>query len=137
MGCDQFFTSWLLSRAKEVADRAQQVRRILDYESNALFFSSWGLIFQQFEYHYALAYPPDIKEAATYLGNELWSVFEGVCGFEVPGSDRGLGYECVINNPVPCLQGQSFQHHIVCLPIKRGGLGFRAIEETCEPAFIG
>ena len=39
--------------------------------------------------------------------------------------------------PVQGLEGRPFQEWVVKQPVKHHGIGFRSLEDTCFPAFIG
>ena len=91
MGSTDYVRTSLMEKARGVAVRAHKVRDILDQESQALLCVLKASFDQQLDCHCSLAYPSDIKESAELLDMELWSVFEGVCGFHVPLGEEGLG----------------------------------------------
>ena len=52
--------------------------------------------------------------------------------------DRGgRGDECVVAPPVRGFEEQSFQAHLVRLPVRSGGLGLRSLVDTSPAAFLG
>ena len=58
-------------------------------------------------------------------------------GFDIPQGDRGEEGDVAITVPVQGASGRSFQEWAVRLPVKLYGWGFRSLEETCIPAYIG
>ena len=58
-------------------------------------------------------------------------------GFDIPHSESGEEGDVAITVPVQGISGRSFQHWAVRLPVKLYGWGFRSLEETCIPAYLG
>ena len=92
---------------------------------------------QKLNYTLSLQYPSKVLPTATLLDNLLWSMLEKSSGLHIPREEEGSGTECVLDVPVRGLQGQSFQHWLVRLPVRERGMGLRSQIETIPSAFIG
>ena len=61
---------------------------------------------------------------------------ETAAGFSIPRGDEE-GRLAVRTPAVPSLDGKSFQEWAVRLPARLYGWGFRSLEDSCGPAWIG
>ena len=64
-------------------------------------------------------------------------MLEEATGLHIPRTEEGRGEECVVAPPVRGLEEQSFQAHLVRLPVRSGGLGLRSLVDTSPAAFLG
>ena len=81
---------------------------------------------------------PSLSEpVAAWLDTQLWSVLEAATGLNIPRGDRGQAGDFVVDVPVHGLGGKSYQHWVTRLPVRLYGWGFRSLEETCCPAYLG
>jgi hypothetical protein len=72
---------------------------------------------------------------AAELDNTLWRVLEAATGFPIPrGEDQG-GLN--IRVPIYSLDSHTFQEWAVRLPARLYGWGFRSLETSCGPAYLG
>ena len=74
---------------------------------------------------------------AAYLDSALWSMLEKAAGQQIPRTNQGLGYECILDIPVNSMANNSFQELFVRTPIKLRGFGLRSLVQTSPTAFIG
>ena len=89
------------------------------------------------DYHLSLCYPSDILTIAAHLDSVFWSMLERAAGQQIPRSDSGLGYECMLNVPVDTMAESSFQELFMRSPIKLRGFGLRSLVQSIPAAFIG
>ena len=82
-------------------------------------------------------YPSQVIAAARKMDSILWEVLEKVTGAHIPKEEEGQGWEECLEIPVVGLGGRSFQHWLVRLPIRQGGLGVASQVEIAPLAFIG
>ena len=64
-------------------------------------------------------------------------MLEEATGLHIPRTEEGRGVECVLAPPVRGLEEQSFEAHLVRLPVRSGGLGLRSLVDTSPAAFLG
>ena len=80
--------------------------------------------------------PPSLMEPiAAELDEGLWKVLEATTWFSVPRDEDQGGLTVAV--PIPGLNGQSFQEWTVRLPVRLYGWGFRSLEQSCGPAYLG
>ena len=64
-------------------------------------------------------------------------MLERAVGQQIPRTNLGLGYECMLDIPVDTMAGASFQELFVRSPIKLRGFGLRSLVQSAPAAFIG
>ena len=82
----------------------------------------------QLDFSLNLQFPTDILERAAAFEARIWRALEQLAGQDlIPRGEEGLGVECVGDvREVPELQGHSYQHLLVPLPVMLGGCGTAA-----------
>ena len=64
-------------------------------------------------------------------------MLEVATGLQIPQGGQGEVTEGKVNCPVVNVRSQSYAEWLIRLPIKLYGWGFRKLEETCGPAYLG
>ena len=89
------------------------------------------------DYHLALCYPYDMKEATMEMDRLLKTMLECASGFSIPRLDEGRGVKCCPQTTVTRLQGRSYQDWILRMPVRLGGMGLRSMVEVSLAAYVG
>ena len=137
VGSDPYVVDMLGQKEREVAIEAKNACKLLDRERQGLWTILRSSIKFQFEYWLGLVYPSQVLEAARDMDKIIWEVLETVAGAHIPREEEGLGWEECLDVPISGLRGRSFQHWLVSLPIRQGGLGIPSQAELSPLAFIG
>ena len=137
IGTDAYVKHVLYQKAKEITDGAERASEVLAGDRQALWAVLKWSISQQFDYWLQLVYPSPVREAASMIDNVLWRVMETAAGGQIPRTDEGKGWECVIDPPIDSLRGRSFQEWVVRQPVKMGGMGLRSLADLSPAAYIG
>ena len=137
IGTDAYVKHVLYQKAKEITDGAERASEVLAGDRQALWAVLKWSISQQFDYWLQLVYPSLVREAASMIDNVLWRVMETAAGGQIPRTDEGKGWECVIDPPIDSLRGRSFQEWVVRQPVKMGGMGLRSLADLSPAAYIG
>ena len=137
MGTDKYIQSELHVTAEEIVRDAVKTRELLSTNKQALWSALRLSISQRFQYLCQHVHPSLCEPVAAWLDTQLWKELEATVGFDIPQGDRGEEGDVAITVPVQGASGRSFQEWAVRLPVKLYGWGFRSLEETCIPAYIG
>ena len=137
IGTADYVGHMLEKKAEEVVQEVEEISGILGEDSQALWVVLHRSLAHKMDYHLSLCYPSDIRPIATYLDSVFWSMLEKAAGQQIPRTNQGLGYECVLNIPVDSMLGKSFQELFVRSPIKLRGFGLRSLVQSIPAAFIG
>ena len=137
VGSDEYVQEYLGKKVKEIGEVVLRSCDLLEPDLQAKWTLLSSSVSQKLSYHLALQYPTDIAAAAERLDSILWGMLEEATGLHIPRAEEGLGVECVVAPPVRGLEEQSFQAHLVRLPVRLGGLGLRSLVDTSPAAFLG
>ena len=137
MGTDKYISSELFSTAREIVKDATKTRELISSNKQALWSALRLSIAQRFQYHCQHVHPSLCEPVAAWLDQQLWKELEATIGCEIPLGARGEEGDVAITVPVQGLSGRSFQQWAVRLPVRLYGWGFRSLEETCIPAYLG
>ena len=137
LGTEKYIESELYVVAEEIIKNAFKTREVLAANKQALWAVLRLSIAQRFLYHCQHVPPSLCEPVAAWMDSQLWRALEAAVGFEIPLGDRRQEGDLAVTVPVDGLTGKSFQQWAIRLPIKHYGWGFRSLEETCIPAFLG
>ena len=115
---------------------AERTRDVLAQDRQALWTGLRLSISQRFQYLLQLVPPSLTRPVAAELDAKLWQLFEATVGFSVPRTGGQSGLTLHIPE-VPALHGHTYQECVVRLPVRLYGWGFRSLEDTCGPAYLG
>ena len=136
IGSDAFISHKLREAADQIIADAEKTKEVLTGNKQALWTALRLSINQRFGYLMQHT-PPSLSEpVARYLDDRLWQILEEAVGCRIPrGEDQG-GFTLHLPG-IPTLDGRSFQEWAIRLPSRLYGWGFRSLEESCSPAYIG
>ena len=137
IGSREYVGHMLDEKAQEVVREVEEITEILAEDSQALWVVLHRSLAHKMDYHLSLCYPSDIKPSATYLDSVFWSMLERVVGQQIPRTNMGWGFECMLNIPVESMAEQSFQELFLRSPIRLRGFGLRSLVQSIPAAFIG
>ena len=137
VGSKEYVSHMLKEKAEEVASEVEEISDILGQDSQAMWVVLHRSLAHKMDYHLSLCYPSDILTIAAHLDSVFWSMLERAAGQQIPRSDSGLGYECMLNVPVDTMAESSFQELFMRSPIKLRGFGLRSLVQSIPAAFIG
>ena len=136
VGSDDYITHKLRQIADVIMRDAEKTREVLASNRQALWAALRLSINQRFGYLMQHTPPSLCEPVAAELDNSLWRILEAAAGFQIPrGADPG-GLTLSIAE-VPSLHNRSFQEWAIRLPARTYGWGFRSLQDTCGPAYIG
>ena len=135
VGSKEYVSHMLQLRAQEIVDDAAKVADVLRNERQALWAVLRWSINQRFDYWSQLCPPSLTEPVARWLDSKLWMLLERVAGQMIPRAANHLGP--TVQVPVQSRNRLTVPEQLVRLPVALGGLGFRGLEDTCAPAFIG
>ena len=137
IGSREYVGHMLDEKAQEVVREVEEITEILAEDSQALWVVLHRSLAHKMDYHLSLCYPSDIKPSATYLDSVFWSMLERVVGQQIPRTNMGWGFECMLNIPVESMAELSFQELFIRSPIRLRGFGLRSLVQSIPAAFIG
>ena len=142
-GCPVGEDEYVRFKLKGVADRivkdAAKTVEVLARDKQGLWAALRASVSQRFDYWCQLVRPSLSRPVAAYLDTQLWRVLEAAVGFRIPraGHLLGEGADFTLDLPVQGLEGRTFSELVLRQPVKLHGAGFRSLEESCYPAYIG
>ena len=137
IGSKEYVHYKLQEKAEEVAKEVEEISDILAGDSQALWVTLHRSMAHKMDYHLSLCYPSDIRPVMEFLDEVLWSMLEKAAGQQIPRTNQGLGYECMLDLPVESMSNLSFQELFVRTPIRLRGFGLRSLVQSIPAAFIG
>ena len=90
---------------------------------------------QRFDYWCQLCPPSLTEPVAKWLDSQLWALLQKVAGQRIPRAADG--FASPLHLPTQDRSCLTVSEQLVRLPVALGGMGFRGLEDTCKPAFIG
>ena len=137
IGTDKYCTSQLMGISKRIARDGQETARLLAGERQSLWTALRCSVSHRFDYWLQMSYPTVVEPVAKWLDIQLWSILETATGLSIPQGASNEPWSCVLPVPVVGREGLSFQEWMVRQPVRLGGFGFRSLEDTAGPAFLG
>ena len=137
LGTSKYISFEVTKTDKEILEDAIKTRNVLSSNKQAHWAALRLSVNQRFQYLCQHVHPTLCEPVAAWLDNELWKEIEYLVGQSIPRTYRGHEGDLVVTLPMEKLSGASFQEWVIRLPVKLHGWGFRSLEETCAPAFIG
>ena len=137
VGTDAYCTQQLMKIARRIVSDAQQTAVLLAGERQALWTALRCSISKRFDYWLQMSYPSVVEPVARWLDSQLWTILETATGLTIPRAASAESWNCVLPVPVVGRQGRTFQESVVRQPVRLGGFGFRSLEDTAGPAFLG
>ena len=135
IGSSEYVTHKLKEQVEVIRKDANKTRDVLAADRQSLWTGLRLSISQRLGYLIQMTPPTLMEPVAATMDDILWDILESVVGFPIPRGDEQGGLSLTV--PVPGLNGRTFQEWIIRLPAKMYGWGFRSLEETCGPAYLG
>ena len=136
VGSDEYVTHKLKQQMQIIVEDAEKARALMGTDRQALWACLRLSVSQRFQYLMRLVPPSLTEPVAAELDSHFWRIFEAAVGFPVPRGEQAGGLLLLLPE-VPRLSGYTFQEWAVRLPARLCGWGFRSLEDSCGPAYIG
>ena len=86
------------------------------------------------DFHASLIFPSNFHEAAIKFDSLVVGCLEKATNLKFAGNSDSLS---PLSIPVEEFRDLSFQHHLIRLPISKGGVGLRSLTTISDAAYVG